>query len=174
MKEIVPHEAVQAATHGVIRTMAAMEAKCVRICTPASCEDEEIPAGVSIIMKPPGRTVGFMALSTSRRLAAGLIGAVTGSHPDLLTDDQVSEGMAEILNMIAGDSKNRLAGTPYHFRFALPRPCSNFDLRRMRQATEPAVALLFRIRRQPLVVITAIRPPRMGPFCPSPKGGAPD
>jgi CheY-specific phosphatase CheX len=110
-----PHELVgafAAAVELTLRELAGVEA--VRDAADAG------PADVSAAMKLDGGAVRWAVLGFPTETAAALARRVlagVGGEPD---EGMVRDCAAEVLNVVAGQAKTLLYGTPYHFTFATP------------------------------------------------------
>lgn len=62
-----------------------------------------------------GDVSGFITVNLSERLAVRMVGGLLQERFDALTH-QVVDGVGEITNIIAGQVKNGLAGSPWMFR----------------------------------------------------------
>jgi chemotaxis protein CheX len=67
------------------------------------------------------RGEGFVALTFRFDLARRIVGRLLGQSPDGLSDDDVIDGVGEMINMVAGRAKSRFAGTPFALQCALPQ-----------------------------------------------------
>jgi len=87
------------------------------------CQISSLPAlsDISIAIRLTAATEGWLVLSFPERTAAILSSRIlTGVTADV--DQQLlGDCIAEIGNVVAGQAKTLLAGTPYHFAFSLPR-----------------------------------------------------
>jgi chemotaxis protein CheX len=63
---------------------------------------------------------GPLLLSFPRRTAAALAGRALTGTPEQPDEALVRDCMGEIANVVAGQAKALLAGTPHHFTFATP------------------------------------------------------
>ena len=101
-----------------LREMAGVEAV-VRDAAPAAG-----PAGfgdVSAVLRLSTGGEGYMVLSLPAATAAALAGRVLGGvigEPDAA---MVLDCAGELANVIAGQAKTMLVGTPHHFTFSTPR-----------------------------------------------------
>jgi chemotaxis protein CheX len=66
-------------------------------------------------------TLARLVLSCPEATASALAGRVLADKTDKLDTDLVRDCMGEIANVVAGQAKALLAGTPYQFTFAVPR-----------------------------------------------------
>src|SRR6185436_12676095 len=84
---------------------------------------------VTVCLKLSATLEGLLLLSCSNQTADALArriltGAAVELNPALLADC-----LGEIVNVVAGQAKALLAGTPYHFHFSPPSIVSADDLR---------------------------------------------
>jgi chemotaxis protein CheX len=75
---------------------------------------------VSAVIGLLARTEGFMVLSLPDATAAGLVRRILAGITDDPDADMVRDGVGEIANVIAGQAKGLLAGTPYQFDLSTP------------------------------------------------------
>ena len=109
----VPDEllgAFAAAVEATLRDMAGVEA--VR-------RDPAAPADVAVAMRLEGDAVRWAVLGLPAATAAALARRVLAdaAEPDAA---MTRDCAAEVLNVIAGQAKTLLYGTPYHFTFTTP------------------------------------------------------
>lgn len=68
-----------------------------------------------------GNTAGNVILSMSSSLAKTMVANMLGLDKDGMTEDDLSDGIGEILNMIAGSAKTKMSATGQTaFHLALP------------------------------------------------------
>ena len=70
---------------------------------------------VLALMTFGGAVRGHIALGSKREQAAGLLAAFLGIRPEEVSVARMCDGVVELLSMVAGNAKARLAGTPWHF-----------------------------------------------------------
>ena len=102
-----------------LRTMAMLEASCVRQCREPECG---LGWDVGARMALTSGGAGCIGVATGMECARKIVGRIVGQEAAEVDDDEASAGLAEVLNMIAGNAKTRLAGTPQHFELSLPEP----------------------------------------------------
>jgi chemotaxis protein CheX len=106
-----------AATHAALTEMAGVEPM-VRAAGHGPGHQEA--GGLSTVLKlgfvPEGYIVLRFPMQTAAALSSRILAGITGAMDEQLIRDCV----AEIGNVIAGQAKALLAGTPYHFTFSLP------------------------------------------------------
>ena len=101
----------------VLLTMALVEVRSINV-RPLTKDD--VVQEVAAIMRLPGSIKGCVMIGTTRDVATEVVDRITGRKPGELTDDDIREGIGEVLNMTAGNAKARLVDTPYHFAMSTP------------------------------------------------------
>lgn len=139
----------------VLHTMAFMDAEYVGVRDARECV---APDNVEAAMPVSGQTVGIIAVTAEKNLAARVVSRIVGKNPEDLEKSDVDDGIAEVTNMIAGAAKARLAGTPYHFALSSPLPRRVRDLRLQSNPDMTAPALVFDVDGQRLAVIASLSP----------------
>jgi CheY-specific phosphatase CheX len=82
---------------------------------------ESFCGDVTAVMGLAGeRGDGFVGLTLDRELAANLVARLLSMDPEALSDDDVCDGIGELINMTAGAARSTLLNTPYSFKVALP------------------------------------------------------
>lgn len=112
--EVLEQSAVE-----TLRTMAMIEATCVRQCRGSECG---LGWDVGARMALAGESKGCIGVAADMSCAKKIVGRIVGQETAEVADDDASAGLAEVLNMIAGSAKTRLVGTPYHFELTIPEP----------------------------------------------------
>ncbi|MCY6482870.1 chemotaxis protein CheX [Clostridium aestuarii] len=67
-----------------------------------------------------GEKKAFMSLTMSKESASLIISYMTGISSENLRNEEVYDGVGEIINMIAGRTKALLKGTKYYFNITPP------------------------------------------------------
>lgn len=75
---------------------------------------------ISGVMLISGERNALMSLTMSKELCAIIISYMTGIEKNDITDEEIYDGAAELVNMIAGRAKAILSGTEYHFSITPP------------------------------------------------------
>ncbi|MBM7866073.1 chemotaxis protein CheX [Heliobacterium gestii] len=87
----------------------------------AACPTGERPAcdftGAMMII---GRRTAMVAIGLSREAATLTVSQMTGLAPEELSEEDLADGVAELINIIAGSGKSGLVGTDEHYRITLP------------------------------------------------------
>jgi len=76
---------------------------------------------VSAVVRLTSATNSYLVLGFPKRTAATLAERVLDHVLKAIDDDLICDCMGEIANVVAGQAKTLLAGTPYQFSFSLPR-----------------------------------------------------
>lgn len=108
-------QSLNTAIKDVIETMTGLYIE-ENICKENSLNKGEI-SGVMIIV---GEKNALMSLTMSKKAASLIIAYMTGISPSDLSDEEVYDGAAELINMIAGRTKALLRGTKYYFNITPP------------------------------------------------------
>lgn len=85
---------------------------------PAESGQESGPviiATIELMREPPGRFSLVVSASTAARLAARYLPA-----GNAISAEMVDDVVGEFANVIAGQAKTMLKGTPYHFKLSTP------------------------------------------------------
>jgi chemotaxis protein CheX len=78
------------------------------------------PGDISAVLELRSATEGFLVLSYPRQMAATLAGRVLADVAGELDELLIRDCVGEIANVVAGQAKALLAGTPYQFTFSIP------------------------------------------------------
>ena len=74
-----------------------------------------IVAQIKLLLEPPGILIVAAPVDVASRLAQRYL--PEGSH---ISDDLIDDCIGELANVIAGQAKTALKGTPYHFMLTTP------------------------------------------------------
>jgi chemotaxis protein CheX len=74
-------------------------------------------SGVMLIL---GEKNALMSLTMSKELCTTIISYMTGTEKNDITDEEIYDGAAELVNMVAGRAKAILSGTKYQFSITPP------------------------------------------------------
>ncbi len=75
---------------------------------------------IAAVLRLRSGTEGFLILGFPRQTAAALAGRILAGVAAELDEDLMRDCVGELANVVAGQAKAILAGTPYHFAFSLP------------------------------------------------------
>lgn len=100
---------------------------------------------ISGMIEITGTKPGYIAVSfkfeTARRLVAGIL----GQNPEDLGPSDITDGVYEIINMIAGGAKARLSGSSHHFEMTTPVIIDGIENRYYQPGGTPCLVLLFEL-----------------------------
>jgi chemotaxis protein CheX len=105
------------ATRTVFSTMAGIEAERQKLYLK---QDHKMLGDISGVMGLSGTASGSVVVSLPEKLAIRLVGAMLGEDMGTELNQDVSDGVGEIINMIAGQAKASLTKTKYHFQISIP------------------------------------------------------
>lgn len=101
----------------VFSTMAGLE--CCEIKETRS-EARGVTGEITGVMMILSERNALLSMTLSKENAAIIVSYMTGTSPGELEDGELYDGVAELVNMIAGRTKALLAGTEYHYRITPP------------------------------------------------------
>jgi chemotaxis protein CheX len=85
-------------------------------------ETHHHPLGeLAAVLELRSTTEGALVLSFPRRTAAALAGRILAGVTEEVDEPLVRDCVGEIANVVAGQAKAMLAGTPYRFAFSMPK-----------------------------------------------------
>lgn len=100
-----------------LREMAGAEAV-IRNAAPATGTDQF--GDVSVVLRLSTGGEGYMVLSLPTTTATALAKRILDGVAGELDDTMIRDCAGELANVIAGQAKTMLVGTPHHFTFATP------------------------------------------------------
>jgi chemotaxis protein CheX len=105
-------------TQAALSEMASAEAAVVST-EPATTA--QVVDSISAVVELNSVALGRFILSLPRGTAAALAERILAGVEDVIDDELTRDCVGELANVIAGQAKTILAGTPSHFNFSLPR-----------------------------------------------------
>ena len=108
-------EAFSTAAVTALREMTQFQALSIPQDTPSKPNGELVVAEMRLLRSVPGKFALVMTVDTAERLTERYLPVGTE-----LTAELVNDVVGEFANVIAGQAKTILKGTPYHFRLSLP------------------------------------------------------
>ncbi len=82
--------------------------------------DRDVPGDVSGVMGLSGAATGSVAITLPHDLAKKLVANMLMMKPEDLSEEDMHDGVGEIINMISGGAKSELRGGNYEFNISLP------------------------------------------------------
>ncbi len=104
-------------TCNVLKTVASMETSFEEV---YFANDFKIFGDVSGLIALTGGAEGILGITFYWPLAQKIIAKMMGTDEDKINSELIHDGVAEIVNMIGGSTKNDFVGKPYHFEISLP------------------------------------------------------
>ncbi|MZP29954.1 chemotaxis protein CheX [Heliobacterium undosum] len=99
----------------VLRTMAGLAVE-ERACPIQDRPVSDFTGAMMII----GRRTAMVAIGLTREAATVTVSQMTGLAPEELSEADLADGVAELVNIVAGSGKSGLVGTEEHYRITLP------------------------------------------------------
>ena len=104
-------------TCNVLNTVASLNATFEEV---YFANDFKIFGDVSGLIALTGGADGILGITFYWPLAQKIIAGMMGTEEDKINAELIHDGVAEIVNMIGGSTKNDFVGKPYHFEISLP------------------------------------------------------
>jgi len=82
---------------------------------------------ISVVLRLTSATEGTLVLTFPEQTAAALARRILAGVSAEVDEQLIRDCVGEIGNVVAGQAKALLAGTPYHFAFSLPRIVAGVD-----------------------------------------------
>jgi len=105
------------ATRTVLGTMANLNVERKRLYLK---DDYKMYGDISGVMGLSGTATGSVVISMPTPLAIQVVSTMLGEEPGEEITPAISDGVGEIINMIAGQAKASLTKTKYHFQISIP------------------------------------------------------
>lgn len=83
-------------------------------------DDLVLPVNITGVMMLLGEQNALLTLSLTKADALAVISAMTGTESAQLSDTDLYDGVAELINMIAGRAKAAMVGTKFYYRITPP------------------------------------------------------
>ena len=115
-----PDELIEPFTTAVSMTLREMAGVEVVVRETLRAAGAEGFADASVILQLTSGTKGWLVLSVPERTAKELTGRVLNEVGGTADDGMVRDCVGELANVIAGQAKTLLYGTPHHFTFSTP------------------------------------------------------
>jgi CheY-specific phosphatase CheX len=88
---------------------------------PSTIEDSGVVATIDLVGGAKGRLVLAFPSSVAQEVARRILGQTT------VAPAMVDDCIGEVANVVAGQAKARLFGTPAHFNLSIPRVTNHFE-----------------------------------------------
>lgn len=93
---------------------------------------------------------GYIAILMPSQLSSLIIGSFMGIAQDTLSNSDIDGGVCEILNMVAGSGKTRLAESDYTYTLSMPKPCDHEKL--LKLASPDSIIIEFELEESKLLL----------------------
>lgn len=120
----------------VLSTMAGFEINSIS-CNPGDSASIEYSIIGAMVLH--GKKDTMISLSMERSTASMIIAYMTGILPEELNEHDLYDGVAELVNIMAGEVKARLSNTPHHFVLTSPFSIGGENLKVIYKQNIPGV-----------------------------------
>ena len=120
--------------------------------------DHQMFGDISGVMGLSGAATGSVVISMPGRLACEAVGKMLGEAPMKELNESVCDGVAEIINMIAGQAKAALAKTKYHFTISLPTVVKGTGHEIAHKQGTPNIVVIFGAGAQEFAIQVCLAP----------------
>jgi chemotaxis protein CheX len=129
------------ATVSVLKTMAQTGARRRDVLLK---KDHKMFGDISGVIGILGKNIeGSVAITFEVNLARELISRMLGTTPDKINDDDLRDGVGELVNMISGNAKTLLSESGYKFDLALPTIVSGHGHEVSHRIDTPCLVIIF-------------------------------
>ena len=111
---------------------------------------------ISAIMSFTGKVEGEVVVCFEEQLAREVVSRIMATQPDMLTKDELREGIGETVNIIAGNAKASLSSTEYTHQIALPAVVFGHGHEISHTGNAPCIVVIFEVSGQPLAVMVSM------------------
>jgi chemotaxis protein CheX len=120
-------------------------------------QDNVLIGDISGIMGLSGDVSGSIIVSFEKEAACIVVGNMLGTEKTEL-DDEVRDGIQEVVNLIAGQAKTMLKGTDYHFQVSIPTCIIGSNHQVNHKKGVPCIMAAFEVEGKPFTVEVSIAP----------------
>jgi len=103
---------------------------------------------ITAIMALAGNEKGIVLVSLHESFARSLVSNMMGVTPDMLEEEELHDGIGELINMIAGGAKARLGDTEEHFLLSAPSVITGTRHRIIQSKDMPCVTMVYEAEEQ--------------------------
>ncbi|MBN2417908.1 MAG: chemotaxis protein CheX [Deltaproteobacteria bacterium] len=132
-------------TCNVLKTIASLDASFEEV---YFANDFKIFGDVSGLIALTGGAEGILGITFYWPLAQKIIASMMGTEEDKINAELIHDGVAEIVNMIGGSTKNDFVGKPYHFEISLPSVILGGGHQLGHAEKGPIAVLIFKVEYQ--------------------------
>ena len=142
-------------TCNVLKTVASMETSFEEV---YFANDFKIFGDVSGLIALTGGAEGILGITFYWPLAQKIIAQMMGTDEDKINAELIHDGVAEIVNMIGGSTKNDFVGKPYHFEISLPSVIVGGGHQLGHSEKGPIAVLIFKVEFQYFALQICLKP----------------
>lgn len=111
-------------TRSVFSTMCSLEIERKKLFLK---DDFQMFGDISGVMGLTGEANGSVVISLPAKLACKMVAKMLGTEPSAEMDQDVRDGVGEVINMISGQAKAQFVKTKYHFTLSIPSVVTGSD-----------------------------------------------
>ncbi len=146
-------------TCNVLNTVASLETSFEEV---YFANDFKIFGDVSGLIALTGSAEGILGITLYWPLAQKIIARMMGTEIDKINAELIHDGVAEIINMIGGSTKNDFVGKPYHFEISLPSVILGGGHQLGHGEKGPIAVLIFKVDFQYFALQICLKPNKTG------------
>ncbi|MBF0245350.1 MAG: chemotaxis protein CheX [Planctomycetes bacterium] len=140
------------ATIMALETMAMLKPKRTKVYLK---NNATVNGDISGIMGLTGEVDGSIVVTFAAETACKVVGSMLGVKFDSI-NDEVKDGIQEVVNLIAGQAKAKLSGTKFHFKISIPTCVTGKNHEITRAKGVPIIVAEFDLNGDPFAVEVAI------------------
>jgi chemotaxis protein CheX len=111
---------------------------------------------ISAIMPLSGKVEGEVVVCFEEKLAREVVASIMTTQPEMLTKDELKEGIGEVVNIISGNAKAALAQSEYMHHIGLPTVIFGQGHELAHPGNAPCIVVIFEVNKQPLAVLVSM------------------
>ena len=146
-------------TCNVFKTVASLDASFEEV---YFANDFKIFGDVSGLIALTGGADGILGITFYWPLAQKIIARMMGTDEDKINAELIHDGVAEIVNMIGGSTKNDFVGQPYHFEISLPSVILGGGHQLGHAEKCPIAVIIFKVDYQYFALQICLKPNKRG------------
>lgn len=142
-------------TINVLSTVASLEVSFEEV---YFANDFKIFGDVSGLIALSGGADGILGITFYWPLAQKIIARMMSTDEDKINSELIHDGVAEMVNMIGGSTKNDFVGKPYHFEISLPSVILGGGHQLGHSEKSPIAVLIFKVDYQYFALQICLKP----------------
>ena len=121
-------------------------------------KDFKVFGDISGIIGLSGKAEGTLVVTFYWPLAQKIIAQMMQVEENKINAELIHDGVAEVINMIAGSTKKDFVGKPYHFEISLPSVVVGSGHHIGHPANSTIAVLIFDVAENPLALHVCLKP----------------